>query len=144
MKDDGKQRLVDFDFPVVLDEAYFPELVHEQIRPRARGTDHLRQHLLRYLLNYPLRLIFLAVASEQQKRTRQSLLRRVKELIELHGGQVTLVAALPAYFSTKKETVQKSVRGSNQTYAEAFAWRAFARSGSGLDRYSHLDRVSRS
>ena len=82
MKDDGEQRLVDFDFAVVLDEAYFPELVHEQIHPRARGTDYFRQHLPRYLLNYPLRLIFLAVASEQQKRTRQSLLRRVKELID--------------------------------------------------------------
>jgi hypothetical protein len=36
-----------------------------------------------------------------------------------------------------------SIRHSNQTYAAPFAWRAVARSGTGLNKYSRLDHVSR-
>ena len=32
----------------VVDEAQFPEFVHEKIDTRSRGADHFRQHPLRY------------------------------------------------------------------------------------------------
>ena len=82
VQNDSQKGLVDLDFAVVLDEAQLPELVHEHIDPRTRCADDFRQHLLRYLLKYPLWLVFLAIASEEQKGTRQSLLRRVEELID--------------------------------------------------------------
>ena len=40
VQDNGEKGLVDFDFAVVLDEAYLPELVHEQIHLRLGGTHH--------------------------------------------------------------------------------------------------------
>ena len=36
------------DTAVVLDEAQFPELIHEKIDSGAGRPDHLRQHLLRH------------------------------------------------------------------------------------------------
>jgi hypothetical protein len=59
---------------------------------------------------------------------------------ERHSSDYGVVTG--ATFQPRK-TRAESVRGSNQTYADPFAWRAVARSGTGLDRYSHLDRVSR-
>ena len=52
---------------VVLDEAQFPEFVHEEIDPGPRRANHLRQHLLRYFGKHLLRLALLAIASEQQE-----------------------------------------------------------------------------
>jgi hypothetical protein len=42
---------MDVDLAVVLDEAQFPEFVHEKIDPRSRCANHLCQRLLRYLGN---------------------------------------------------------------------------------------------
>jgi hypothetical protein len=46
VEDDVKEGIVDFERVVVLDEAKFPEFVHEEAHARPRGPDHLRQHLL--------------------------------------------------------------------------------------------------
>jgi hypothetical protein len=42
MQNYSEKRVVDLDFAVVLDEAQFPELVHEHIHPRAGCSDHFR------------------------------------------------------------------------------------------------------
>src|ERR1700692_527576 len=67
---------------VVLDEAECPEVVHEEITPGARCPDHPRQHLLRNCGKHLFRMLLHAVPSEQQKSPSQSLLARVKELID--------------------------------------------------------------
>jgi hypothetical protein len=41
VQDYRQQRLVDFDFAVIFDEAQFSEFVHEEIHTRTRGSDHL-------------------------------------------------------------------------------------------------------
>ena len=46
------------------------------------------------------------------------------------------------HFSIENEPRKPNLR-SNQTYADPFAWRAIARSGTGLNKYSRPDRVSR-
>jgi hypothetical protein len=45
---DTQERSVDLKTAVILDEAQFPELVHEKIDSRARCADHLRQRFLLY------------------------------------------------------------------------------------------------
>ena len=45
---------------VVLNKTQFPEFIHEEIDPGARGPDHLRQHLLRHLGKHFLRLALFA------------------------------------------------------------------------------------
>jgi hypothetical protein len=47
----------------VFDEAEFPEFIHEEINPAARGPDHFRQRPLRYFGKHLLRLVLLAIAS---------------------------------------------------------------------------------
>ncbi len=42
VQDDAQERSIDLNSSVVLDETQLPELVHEQIDPRARGANHLR------------------------------------------------------------------------------------------------------
>ena len=73
---------MDVESAIVLNEAQFPEFVHEKIDPGARCPDHFRQHLLRYFGKHFLRLGFLAIASEQQKSAGQPFLAGVKELID--------------------------------------------------------------
>jgi hypothetical protein len=53
---------------MVVNEAQFPEFVHEETDPRARCANHFRQHLLRYFGKHLLRLGFLAITSEQQEK----------------------------------------------------------------------------
>ena len=52
MQDNTQEGFVDADLAIVLDEAQFPEFVHEKIDPGPRCADHLRQHLLRYFGNW--------------------------------------------------------------------------------------------
>ena len=47
VEDNTQEGIVDVDLAVVLDEAQFPEFVHEKIDPGPRCANHLRQHLLR-------------------------------------------------------------------------------------------------
>jgi len=67
---------------IVLNEAQFPELVHEEIHSRARCPDHFRQHFLRDFREYVLKLVFRAIASEQKKNAGQPFLAGVKEMID--------------------------------------------------------------
>ncbi len=69
------------DLAVVLDEAQFPEFVHEKIDLGPRRANHLRQHLLRYFGQHLLRMALRAIAREQQERARQAFLGRVEELV---------------------------------------------------------------
>jgi len=48
VQDNAQEGIIDVDLAVVLDEAQFPEFVHEKIDPGPRRANHLRQHLLRY------------------------------------------------------------------------------------------------
>ena len=58
-------QIVDVDHPaVVLDEAPFPEFVHEKIDPRPRCADHFRQHPLRHSGQHLLRLALRLIARE--------------------------------------------------------------------------------
>jgi len=66
------------------------------------------------------------------------------DLFLLHGLlQLRCRFHVPLTLSTtlSNETHLKSIRGSNQTYAAPFACPAVARSGIGLNKYSHLGRV---
>ncbi len=74
---------------IVMNEAEFPEFVHEKIDPCARCANHFRQHLLRYFGKHLLRLGFLAVASEQQKSPSQPFLAGVKKLNVQRGARAS-------------------------------------------------------
>jgi len=64
-----------------MNEAQFPEFVHEKIHPRARCANHFREHLLRHFGKHLLGLGFLAIVSEQQKSSSQPFLARIEKLI---------------------------------------------------------------
>ncbi len=82
---------MDLKSAIVMNEAQFPEFVHEKIHSRPRCANHFRQHLLRYLGKHLLRLGLPAVASEQQKSPSQPFLAGVKELID----QILLDSDIP-------------------------------------------------
>src|SRR5271168_5412334 len=67
VEDDGQQGFVDLDSAVVLDEAEFPEFIHEEIHAGTRGADHFGKRFLGYLRKSTVRLILFAVACEQKK-----------------------------------------------------------------------------
>jgi hypothetical protein len=46
VQDDTEEGIVHLNLAVVLDEAQFPEFVHEEIDSGPRCANHLRQHLL--------------------------------------------------------------------------------------------------
>jgi hypothetical protein len=48
VQDNAQEGIVDVDLAIVLDEAQFPEFVHEKIDASARGANPLCQHLLRH------------------------------------------------------------------------------------------------
>jgi hypothetical protein len=67
---------------VIVDEAQFPESVHEKADPRPGCTDHLRQGFLAHLGDYSLGHAFLAEVSEQQQEPSQSFFAGIKELVD--------------------------------------------------------------
>src|SRR6202034_856905 len=62
VEDDAQEGIVDVDLAVILNEAKFPEFVHEKIDSGPRCADHLRQRLLRYFRQCFLRLARQAIA----------------------------------------------------------------------------------
>jgi hypothetical protein len=64
-----------------LDEAQFPEFVHEKIDPGPRCANHRRQHFLRYFGKCFVRMARPTIAREQQQSARQSLLAGVEKLV---------------------------------------------------------------
>src|SRR4029077_16795858 len=95
---DAQKRSVDLKTAVIFDEAQFPELVHEEIDPRARTADHLRQHFLRYFVEYSVGLVFFTVTGKQQKSAGKPLLARVEKLID----QVLFDSNVPCQHETDK------------------------------------------
>jgi hypothetical protein len=67
---------------VVLNEAEFPEFVHEKVDSGARRANHFRQHLLGNFGKHLFWLGFLAIPGEQQKSAGQPFLAGVKKLID--------------------------------------------------------------
>jgi hypothetical protein len=46
VQDDTEEGAVDLKPAIVMNEAQFPEFVHEEVYPGARRANHFRQHLL--------------------------------------------------------------------------------------------------
>jgi hypothetical protein len=65
-----------------MNEAQFPEFIHEHIYSGTRRPDDFRQRLLRYFRKHLLRLALLAITGEQQQSPGQSFLNGVEELID--------------------------------------------------------------
>ena len=82
VQDNAQEGIVDVDLAVVLDEAQFPEFVHEKIDPGPCCANHFRQHLLRYSGKHLLRMALRAIAREQQQSARQPFLAGVEELVD--------------------------------------------------------------
>src|ERR1019366_7430367 len=82
VQDKTQEGSVDVETSVVLNEAQFPEFIHEEIDSGARCPDHFRQSLLRYFGDYFLRLVLLAISREHQQSARQPFLAGVEELID--------------------------------------------------------------
>src|SRR2546422_4098620 len=81
VQDNTEEGIVDLKSAIVMNEAQFPEFIHEKIHPRARCANHFREHLLRHFGKHLLGLGFLAIASEQQKSPSQPFLARIEKLI---------------------------------------------------------------
>src|SRR3970040_1595399 len=82
LQNNSQEGSVDDELAVVLDKAQFLELVHEEIDPRTRCSDHLCQCFLRHSWNYALGMVLLAIASEQQKVAGQANLTGVEQLVD--------------------------------------------------------------
>src|SRR5258705_13550245 len=67
MQNRVQQRTVDFDMPVVADQAKLAELVHEMADARSGGANHLGQCFLTDIRSDRLRTAFLAEMREQQQ-----------------------------------------------------------------------------
>lgn len=53
VQDNTQEGNIDVDAAVVLKETQLSEFVHENIAPKPRRANHLRQHLLRYFGKHP-------------------------------------------------------------------------------------------
>src|ERR1700722_8239008 len=62
-----QQRIVDFDFSVIADEAEFAELVHEEADAGTGGPDHLRKGCLADIRDDRLRTTFFSEVGQQQQ-----------------------------------------------------------------------------
>ena len=67
---------------IVVNESQLSELIQKKIHPAPRGADHLGEHFLTDLRNHWLRFSLFAKVGQQQEHPRQSLLARIKELID--------------------------------------------------------------
>ena len=114
MQDNPQQGIVDVDLAVVFDEAQFSGFVHEQIDSRACGTDHLRQHLLRYFGKDLLRLDpaphdEAQAASEQREECGGSNMGTEIPGIQLHESQATEEASSAESGGTESELFRGQV-----------------------------------
>src|ERR1700674_4930557 len=67
MQHSVQQRTVDFDVPVITDQAKLAELVHEVTDARSGGANHVRQRLLADIRSDRLWCPFLAKMRQQQE-----------------------------------------------------------------------------
>ena len=81
-QDEIKQRTVDLQPAIGVNEAQFPEPVREEADPRAGCADHFRQHFLTNLGNYTLGFPFFAKMGEQQKHTGQPFFARIEKAVQ--------------------------------------------------------------
>jgi hypothetical protein len=81
-QDQVQERIIDFDFAVVLDVAQSPKLVHELIDTRARGADHVGEHFLVDRKGDETGLGPETGICQHQESPRQPLLARVEYLID--------------------------------------------------------------
>jgi hypothetical protein len=72
---------VNFKLAVVFYKTELPKFVHKKADPRARRADHFRERFLTDLGDNLFGAPFLAEIRQQQERTGQPLLARIKELI---------------------------------------------------------------
>ena len=91
MKDDTEEGTVDFQAPVVINEAEGPELIHKMIDPRPGCANHLRQIFLTDFGDDPFWFTFLSEMGQQKQNTGQASLTGVEELIH----QVLFVPDIP-------------------------------------------------
>ena len=91
MENNAQKGSINVETAIVFNEAQFLEFIHLKIDPGASCPDHFRQRLLRYFGKHFLRLVLLAIASEQQKSAGQSLFAGVKKLVD----QILLDADVP-------------------------------------------------
>src|ERR1700738_1956333 len=78
----AQKRIVDFNFSVVADQSQFAEFVHEVTDAGSGGADHLRQSFLADTWIDRPRAAFLSEMREQKEKARQSLLARIKQLVD--------------------------------------------------------------
>jgi hypothetical protein len=85
MQNHVQQRAVNLQAAVVFDEPKLTKLVHERADARARGADHLGQHLLADRRNDRFRFFVFAEVRKQQKQARKTLFARIEKLIDKVG-----------------------------------------------------------
>ena len=81
VEDDVQKRWVNVESAIVLNKSQPLEFIHKNIHAGARGANYLCQHSLGHFSYQLLRLVLLAITSEQQEGTRQAFFGGVKELI---------------------------------------------------------------
>src|SRR6266700_1013819 len=81
---DTQQGVVDLERELssVFDETQSLELVEEEVHPRTRRPDHLRERRLGDLRHHADGFVLHPVTRQQQQRARQPLLARIEELID--------------------------------------------------------------
>ena len=91
MQDRVQQRSMNLYLAVVADKTQLPEFIHERTNPGSRRANHLCQGPLIEICIDRLRATLLAEVGEKEKKTRQSLLSGIEQLIY----QILLNPAVP-------------------------------------------------